>query len=116
MLEDRALGIKLKAVDIEECRYFGENTSSRSYDLSRTEVTNATGFTGKRQGRLLGQTRDLNEQQSSVLPDDVSQHPRKIRTCALRMTGKLSCRYIEKFYLTGYPFKWRGKVDQSRNI
>lgn len=46
----------------EERRYFEENTPSYSYDLSRPEVTNATGLAAKRQGQLLGQTRDINEQ------------------------------------------------------
>jgi len=57
----------------KERRHFGENISPHSYDLSRPEVTKITGFAAKRQGRLLRSERDINAQQLSVLPDDVSQ-------------------------------------------
>jgi len=47
--------------------------SPYSYDLSGPQVAKATGFTAKRQGRLLRRARDMNARRSSVLPTyDVS--------------------------------------------
>jgi len=72
--------------------------SPYSYDLSEPEVAKATGFTTKRQGRLLRRARDMNAQQSSVLPDDVSYSTHiRIRTCALQATKKLSCHCRDTF-------------------
>lgn len=89
-----------------------EEVFQRKYVAALLRFIEARGCKGNRfrgeKTRTTSRARDMNAEQSSVLPDDESQHALRIRTCALRATEKLSYRYQEVF--PSRLFKQKGKV------